>query len=48
MQADDCRAALERIRWPNGPVCPHCKASGRTISVVGGASHRPGLYLPLL
>lgn len=31
MQAEDCRAALERIRWPHGPVCPHCNASGRAI-----------------
>lgn len=20
----DARAMLERLRWPNGPVCPHC------------------------
>ena len=20
-----CRAYLEEIRWPDGPVCPHCK-----------------------
>ena len=22
-------AALEKIRWPNGPICPHCGAVGR-------------------
>ena len=21
---DSARNYLERIRWPNGPVCPHC------------------------
>lgn len=45
MQADDCRAALERIRWPHGPMCPHCEASGRAVTEIGGTSHRPGLYL---
>jgi len=26
---DAARKHLELIRWPNGPVCPHCGASGR-------------------
>ncbi|HKH33535.1 MAG TPA: transposase, partial [Beijerinckiaceae bacterium] len=21
---EEARATYERIRWPNGPVCPHC------------------------
>jgi len=21
---DTCRELLERLRWPNGPVCPRC------------------------
>jgi transposase-like protein len=25
---DDARAMLERLRWPNGPVCPHCGVVG--------------------
>ncbi|MFB6458636.1 transposase [Bradyrhizobium tunisiense] len=45
MRAEDCREALERIRWPDGPVCPHCSASGHVVSEIGGTSHRPGLYL---
>ena len=28
--SDEVRARelLERIRWPNGPICPHCVVSG--------------------
>lgn len=37
------RQHLEAIRWPNGPVCPHCGAVDR-ISKLQGKSHRPGLY----
>lgn len=37
------RQHLESIRWPNGPVCPHCGAVDR-ISKLAGKSHRPGLY----
>ncbi len=40
------RKALEAIRWPNGPVCPHCTASGSAITEIIGTkrSHRAGLY----
>jgi len=38
---DQSRAYLEQIRWPNGPVCPHC---GSKESVrLQGKSTRPGL-----
>jgi transposase-like protein len=37
------RAYLEGIRWPNGPVCPHCGCFER-ISKIQGKSARPGLY----
>jgi len=37
------RAYLESIRWPNGPVCPHCGGFER-INKLHGKSHRPGLY----
>ncbi len=40
------RDALEAVRWPNGPVCPHCGNSDPDrIALVGGVkhSHRPGL-----
>lgn len=41
------REALEAVRWPNGPVCPHCgNVDQETIAKVEGKkqSHRPGLY----
>jgi transposase-like protein len=42
---DAARDALEAVRWPEGPVCPHCGASDQTmIAKVGGTKHRPGLY----
>lgn len=37
------REYLESIRWPNGPVCPHCACYGR-ISKLNGEAHRAGLY----
>lgn len=36
------REHLEAIRWPTGPVCPHCGGTERN-SRLSGASHRPGL-----
>lgn len=41
------REALEAVRWPDGPYCPHCGNSDQTrIAKVEGKkhSHRPGLY----
>ena len=40
---DAAREALEAVRWPNGPFCPHCGAADR-IAKVEGEKHRPGLY----
>ena len=37
------REALEAVRWPDGPVCPHCGGMEK-IGSVQGKSHRPGLY----
>lgn len=36
------RAYFESIRWPNGPVCPHCTGTERVYRLEG-KSHRPGL-----
>lgn len=41
------REALEAVRWPDGPICPHCGNSHQDrIAKVEGKkkSHRPGLY----
>ena len=41
------RDALEAVRWPHGPFCPHCGNADQTkIAKVEGKkqSHRPGLY----
>lgn len=37
------RKHLESIRWPHGPVCPHCGGVERN-SALNGESHRAGLY----
>jgi transposase-like protein len=44
---DKAREALEAVRWPHGPICPHCgNADQERIAKVKGSkqSHRPGLY----
>jgi transposase-like protein len=44
---DAARTALEAVRWPHGPNCPHCgNADASKIAKVEGKkqSHRPGLY----
>lgn len=37
---DACRAHMESVRWPDGPVCPRCGAVNEAVPV----STRPGLY----
>ena len=37
------REHLESVRWPKGPICPHCGAVDR-ISKLNGSAHRPGVY----
>lgn len=37
------RAHFEALRWPNGPVCPHC-GSLDCATRLEGKSHRPGLF----
>lgn len=38
---DKARAYLESVRWPNGPVCPHCKSENEYR--LEGEAHRKGL-----
>lgn len=40
---DAARAHLERVRWPNGPVCPHCGVVDNAHRIEG-KSARPGLW----
>jgi transposase-like protein len=43
--ADEAKARehLEAIRWPNGPICPHCGVVDQATGLKGKA-HRPGVY----
>jgi transposase-like protein len=41
--ADKAREHLERLHWPNGPICPHC-GSVENITKLQGKSTRPGVY----
>lgn len=43
LNEDQARETLERIRWPNGPVCPHC-GSTEGHTKFNGTKHRPGVY----
>lgn len=40
---DQARETLERIRWPNGPVCAHCGCT-ENITKFKGKKHRKGVY----
>jgi transposase-like protein len=40
---DEARKALEAVRWPQGPVCPHCGGMGK-IGAVQGKKSRAGLH----
>ena len=40
---DAARAHLEAIRWPDGPICPHCGVIGNATKLEG-ESTRPGVY----
>lgn len=35
-----CRAHMEKVRWPNGPICPKCGSINEAAEI----STRPGLY----
>ena len=42
---EKAREALEAIRWPDGPFCPHCgNADPDKIAKGEGKASRPGLY----
>jgi transposase-like protein len=39
---EEARKIFERIRWPDGPICPHCDSIEATK--LEGEAHRSGLY----
>src|SRR5271157_2920628 len=42
--ADKAREYLEKLYWPNGPVCRHCENAGASkITKLAGKSTRPGV-----
>jgi transposase-like protein len=43
---EKAREHLEAIRWPNGPVCPHCGCDGRIYPIAARKERkiRAGLY----
>src|SRR5579885_809441 len=41
---DAARAHLERLLWPQGPVCPRCGVTDDRITKLQGKSTRPGVY----
>ena len=42
--ADKAREHLEALRWPNGPVCPHCGSINEKHLHLTGYQYRHGLY----
>src|SRR5438067_1695287 len=41
---DAAREYLESVRWPKGPICPHCGSVGHQHYALQGKSARPGLW----
>ena len=43
LSEDEARETIERILWPNGPVCAHCGAV-ENVTRLHGEAHRPGVF----
>jgi transposase-like protein len=41
--ADAARRHLEGLLWLDGPICPHCRITGKATALKG-KSTRPGVY----
>src|SRR5690349_20211595 len=39
---DEARQYLEKIRWPEGAVCPHC--GSKEVTKLAGKASRPGVF----
>lgn len=46
MTEDEARAFIEELRWPNGPICPHCQSTDvyKITPKTAKSKTRPGLY----
>ena len=45
LDADAAREYVERMRWPNGPICPHCSSTeAYSITPKPGSRTRKGLH----
>jgi transposase-like protein len=46
--ADDARAFLEKVRWPDGTICPHCGVEGKAYRLQpkpgSKSAVRPGVW----
>ncbi len=42
LSEDQARETFEQIRWPNGPICPHCGSTN--VIKLQGQTHRPGVF----
>jgi transposase-like protein len=42
MTENEAREYLEGLRWPDGPICPHC--GDKNVAKLNGKATRPGLY----
>lgn len=40
MTEDEARTYMENLRWPEGPVCPHCQS--QKVTRLEGTAHRSG------
>jgi len=38
------RIHIEKVRWPNGPICPYCGVVDGKVKALGGESMGPGWY----
>lgn len=41
---EHARLYLERLRWPDGPICPHCGSISKEHYPLAGKTTRPGLW----
>ncbi|MCA9031720.1 MAG: transposase, partial [Planctomycetaceae bacterium] len=42
MTEAEARTYFEKLRWPNGPECPHCKL--KNVTRMNGEKHRDGAF----